>query len=48
MITMILTFVTAYDLYKINVQYKGVLYQKWAAIRTILRLPDEEQKGSRD
>ena len=27
---------------------QGMLYQEWAAIRTILRLPDEEQKGPRD
>ena len=27
---------------------QGVLYQEWAAIGTILCLPDEEQKGPTD
>ena len=27
---------------------QGMLSQDWAAIRTILCLPDEEQKGPRD
>ena len=27
---------------------QGVLYQEWAAITSVLCLPDEEQKGPRD
>ena len=27
---------------------QGMLSQEWAAIGTILRLPDQEQKGPRD